>query len=146
MPSNELLKLPERLAAAREAAGMSQRELARVLGVHPSQLCGLEKGRRRIAHAGFLEQFSRAVGLKNGSLADLRWALAHDQVVEQARVSGLSSAAIRRLSVSLQMERELDEDVLAAIEHKHVRTLQGKRLERSWLSGATSAKEGDAMT
>jgi transcriptional regulator with XRE-family HTH domain len=146
MNVNEWLQLPRRLSAAREAVGMSQRALAKQLGVHASQLCGLERGRRRVGRTEFLEEFSQSVGLSEARLDDLRWALAHDQVLEQAGASGLPDDTIRLLSSAMRAARELDGTVLAGFQHELDGAIRSKRHLGAWAARATSGQEDDAMT
>jgi len=141
MSENELRKLPSLLLQAREAAGLSQRELARLLGVHPTHLCGFERGRRRIGQPGFLEQFASTLQLPMATLSQLRWALAHDQTIDQARQAGLSEVATGLVSVALQLERELEHVELVGVQQVLATALRSKRFLRSYSDPAAPTRQ-----
>lgn len=145
MPENELRKLPSLLLEAREAAGLTQRELARLLGVHPTHLCGFERGRRRISQSSFLEQFASTLQLPTATLTQLRWALAHDQMVDQARQAGLNEVAAGLVSVALELERELEEAELAGVQQVLATALRSKRFLRSYSAGPAAPTRQEAL-
>lgn len=55
------------LRAAREAAGLSQAELARAAGLPRQHVCDTEQGRRGVSLAR-LERFAKALGVPVGDL------------------------------------------------------------------------------
>lgn len=125
---------------------MTQRAVAASIGIHPTHLCGIERGRRQISHPGVLEQLARALTLSADDLKGFRWALAHDQVIEGARTAGLSEAALALLSIFLELEHELDQDELAGIQRLMVTALQSKRVLSSYAGRSLLAKEGVIMS
>lgn len=145
MSVNKLLKLPSRVTGAREALGISQKALASSLGVHPTHLCGIEKGRRRVSHPDFLEQLADALKLSAGDLSDLHWALAHDQVIEQAKASGFVEVALQCLSTTLQLEHELSQDEFDGLRLELEEALRSKRKLRPYAARASRHEEGRAM-
>ena len=145
MPVNKLLKLPSRVSGAREALGISQKALASSLGVHPTHLCGVEKGRRRVSHPDFLARLAEALKLSVSDLSELRWALAHDQVIDQAKVSGFAEVALQCLSAALQLEHELSQDEFDGLRLELEEALRSKRTLRPYVARASRHEEGRAM-
>ena len=146
MNLNALLRLPVLISQARCSSGRSQRAVAKSLGIHASQLCGMEKGRLRIVRPDFLAEFSQVVGLADDQLRQLRWALAHDQVLAEAREFGLSDAALELVSLALQAERELDSQAVRGIHQLLGRALRGQRELSALAASATSPREEAVMT
>jgi hypothetical protein len=114
--------------------------------MHATQMCGMEKGRRRIVRPDFLVEFSRVVGLGDSQLHQLRWALAHDQVLVEASAFGLSDAALELLSVSLHVERELGKEAVAGIRRSLRSALRSQRELCAWEASSTAEQEEGAMT
>jgi transcriptional regulator with XRE-family HTH domain len=116
MSIQNLLQLPPLLAKSRQAAGRSQKAVAMSLGLDPSHFCGLEKGRRRVARQSFLELYCRALGLGARDLGEMRWAFAHDRVLDEVRSGGLPVEAARLISTCLQAIHVLGSDELAGLQ------------------------------
>jgi transcriptional regulator with XRE-family HTH domain len=65
-----LARLGQRVSARREALGISQRELARRAGLHPSYVATIETGRRNVS-AFNLARLARALDYEDvGQLMD----------------------------------------------------------------------------
>ncbi len=146
MSLKNLLKLPTRLIEAREKADVTQRALAAEMGVHPTHLCGVERGRRRVNQPDFLPRFVLALGLSSAHLSELRWALMHDQVIQHAHAVGLAEVELMLISLALQVGHELDGGERAGIERLLAAALHSKRVLRSYVSNAAPQQEGAAMT
>jgi transcriptional regulator with XRE-family HTH domain len=147
MMISDILKLPRGLARVREAAGLSQRSLAASLGVHPTYLCGLEKGRRQLSNGDLLGQLEASIALPTEQLDQLRWALAHDQVIKHAHAHGVSDRALELISLALQLERELADDVVEGYRQSMATGIQSGRFLHSRAADARAQKlEGTSMT
>jgi transcriptional regulator with XRE-family HTH domain len=86
LPANALLALGERVAIARRARQLNQRELAFLAGVGASSIVALEKGHPGVA-IGTLARVLDALGL----LSEL------DHLLEAQRDPGVVQFAIQRL-------------------------------------------------
>lgn len=61
-PSNQRLSIGERLRTAREAAGLSQGQVAKLMGLHRPTISEIEAGRRRVS-ADELTQLAEIYGV-----------------------------------------------------------------------------------
>ena len=145
MPRNNFLKLPSLLLDARETADVTQRALAAAMGVHPTHLCGVERGRRRVNDPDFLPRFVLSLGLSAAHLVELRWALTHDQVIQHAHSVGLADVELALVSLALQVAHELDSSERAGIERLLAAALHSKRTLRSYVAEAAPQQEGADM-
>jgi transcriptional regulator with XRE-family HTH domain len=88
--------IAERLKAAREQAGLSQGQAARLLGLHRPAISEIEAGRRRVS----AEELARLAGVYDVSIS---WLTSGDSEVPDPSVE----LAARDLDIVLQLLRSL---------------------------------------
>src|ERR671933_186643 len=90
------IELAERLAAAREGAGLSQAEVARELGLPRSAVSKMENGEQRVDSL-VLAEMARLYGVSVTALLD-------EEVATAPRHSGVPSEALLRSAGDLSPE------------------------------------------
>lgn len=114
------------IRAARDAAGTSQKVLAKELAVDQTQLSAWERGRRSVQDRRTLERIANALKLSADGLEDLVWAMNHDRVIASTVRSDLPEAA-RLVSLALQASHVLSQDETRGLERRVAELIDGKR-------------------
>lgn len=96
-PSDQRLTISDRLRTAREAAGLSQAQVGKLMGLHRPTITEIEAGRRRVS-ADELTQFADIYGVGTD------WILS-----EHDRVAGPNDDKI--LLAARQLSKMKDEDL-----------------------------------
>ncbi|MEX0803153.1 MAG: helix-turn-helix transcriptional regulator [Candidatus Binatia bacterium] len=100
-------KIGERLRAAREAAGLTQGQIAKKLGIHRPSISEIEAGRRRVS-AEELAEMASAYGIQVGWITgnEAETSPENDKIVLAARqLSKLKQQDLDRLMKLIQMLR-----------------------------------------
>ncbi|MFM0371062.1 helix-turn-helix domain-containing protein [Paraburkholderia aspalathi] len=127
MRSIKSLKFPSALAAARQAAGLSQKAAAISIGVDQSYLCALEKGRRPVPAD---ELILRAAGMLEGgpeTVEALMRAATHDRVMAVVLDLTRARPAARVISAALMAAGDLSEGELEGLAEDLVATHTAKK-------------------
>ena len=108
MPAETRTEIAQRLRRAREAAGLSQGQVARKLGLHRPTVSEMEAGRRRVT-AEEVAQLAELYGVNSEWIMTGRvagWAAADERLALAARqLSKMSEADLERLLGLLKMLR-----------------------------------------
>jgi transcriptional regulator with XRE-family HTH domain len=114
------------LSQARRAAGFSQKALAADLGLHQTQLCAYERGRRAIDDLKTLTKLVAALRLDPADIATFTWAMRHDQIIASVERSGMPTAA-PIVSLALQASYLLSDEEMLGLQSFVSDLLKGKR-------------------
>lgn len=106
MPVRSRQLLPVVLSNLRRKASLSQKQVALSAALDQSYLCALEKGRRSLPGEEIVTRLIAALGITGFDEIELRWAIAHDQILSALAEVGLTESA-DVLSVALQASRLL---------------------------------------
>lgn len=101
MQVQNLFQVPGLLRQLREQSGLSQKALALQIGIDPSLLCALEKGRRHIHGRAQMEAIGKTLLLEPSHSQAMTAAWAHDRVFIDAQRAGYPLPALRLVSAGL---------------------------------------------
>lgn len=136
--------LPTLLVTSRRRKGAPQKVLALDAGLNQSYVCALENGRRQVPRPEVLDALCTGLRLDEAERVELKWAAAHDRVLEALLREGLASQA-SLISAALRAAHYLLPKQLVALEEKiqrHARS--GQELRALEAETAGLAKESEA--
>lgn len=121
MAVHSLQVFPARLRIARTTAGLKQETIAAAIGVNPSLLCALEKGRRWMTNEELVPRLVQALNSRPNEAEALRQAAMHDKAIHTLQRLGFPLELLVLVSQTLRLT-----EVLSPAEIEHLTGYMGK--------------------
>lgn len=144
--SQNLKQFPNLLTAAREAAGLSQKALARAIGIDQSRLCAIERGRVLLRNAELEHRLFLALGCTTEVSGRIRLAAQHDRAIEALTELGVTKSLLLVMSASLATAQTLDDQERAGLASHLAEICRSKQILATTLAHSAASQKEAAMS